>query len=157
MAVHTVRRAGDQRTVISVLYRPQGFQFVRFHHFNLIHQIDQGFAEHMNDKLIAFRKLIQIRKQFPCLRLETKEEVQYYLETSEIDYRMILFVYHMDMEGYNQLQIYVNPSDNIYPVFLGDGEYELIADQRGSVNQKLSDNNVKIAPVSIAIFARIDQ
>ena len=83
--------------------------------------------------------------------------MQYYLETSEIDYRMILFVYHMDMEGYNQLQIYVNPSDNIYPVFLGDGEYELIADQRGSVNQKLSDNNVKIAPVSIAIFARIDQ
>ncbi|HIU13657.1 MAG TPA: type I pullulanase [Candidatus Fimiplasma intestinipullorum] len=122
-----------------------------------INQIDWVRKDYHLAQVNYVRDMIQIRKQYPCLRLETKEEVQYYLETSEIDYRMILFVYHMDMEGYNQLQIYVNPSDNIYPVFLGDGEYELIADQRGSVNQKLSDNNVKIAPVSIAIFARIDQ
>ena len=122
-----------------------------------INQFDWTRKDYHLKQVHYVKDMIRIRKAFPCLRLTTKEEVLHYLEIKEIDYRMLHLTYHMSMDGYNQLQIFINPSDKTYHYGLESGEYVCIADQNGYVGKRIQSNEISIPPISIAIYARIDQ
>lgn len=100
------------------------------------------------------KDMIRVRKEFECFRFASADEVRKYCHIEEVDYRMVVLTYDYPMGEYDQVKVFVNPSEKSYPMHLGEGRYELISDMRGWVREPLTYQEVIILPVSIVVIAR---
>lgn len=119
-----------------------------------INQINWYRKEQNIARVNFVKDMIKVRKQFPCFRLADAQQMKQYCHVEEIDFRMVVMTYHYPMDGYDEVKVFVNPSEKAYPMHLGDGRYELISDMRGLVNEPLAYQELIILPVSIVVVAR---
>lgn len=119
-----------------------------------INQINWYRKEQHLNQVRFVQDMIKVRKAFPCFRLAHADEVRRYCHIEEVDYRMAVITYDYPMDGYDQVKVYINPSDKAYPVQFGEGKFELISDMRGWVREPLSYQEMIILPVSLVVIAR---
>jgi len=119
-----------------------------------INQINWYRKDQHMDQVNFVKDMIRVRKSFACFRLDSADLVRRHCHVEEIDYRMVALTYDYPMGDYDQVKVFVNPSEKAYPIHLGEGRYELISDMRGWVQEPLAYQEVIALPVSIMVIAR---
>lgn len=119
-----------------------------------INQVNWFRKEHHIKQVNFLKDMIKVRKMFPCFRLEKAEEVRKYCHVEEMDFRMICITYDYPMGEYDQVKLFVNPSDSNYTILLKEGEYDLISDMDGLQLTSLKDLKLKVPPISLMVVAK---
>lgn len=145
---------------IPFLHSGQEFCRTKFGEHNTYNRPDSvnqinWYRKQQNLKQVDFVKdMLKIRKMFPCFRMGSAQEVQEHCRIEEVDYRMIVMTYQYPMDEYDEVKVFINPSDKAYPMYLGEGQYELISDMRGYVGMPLAYQEVIVLPISLMVVAR---
>lgn len=87
-----------------------------------INKIDYDRKNRYKDIVDSTKALMEIRKQFSCLRLSDAEEVHRYVDFMDIDRKVL--IYHIHKEG-EELMIFFNPTVENFTYHL-DSEYKLL-------------------------------
>ena len=119
-----------------------------------INQINWYRKEQHLEQVSFVKDMIRVRKSFACFRLDRADLVHRYCHVEEVDFRMVILTYDYPMDGYDQVKVFVNPSEKAYPYHIGEGQYVLISDMRGWVEEPLAYQEVIVLPVSIMVIAR---
>ncbi len=119
-----------------------------------INQINWYRKQHNIEQVNFVKDMIKIRKMFPCFRIAEAKVVEQCCKVEEIDYRMLVITYDYEMDGYDQVKVFFNPSEKAYPISLGEGTFELVGDLRGYVGEILDQKEVIMLPISLMIVAK---
>ena len=119
-----------------------------------INQLNWYRKEHHIKQVNFVKDMIKVRKMFPCFRFDTADKVRKYCHMEEMDFRMTCITYDYLMGEYDQVKVFVNPSDSNYTILLKDRNYDLISNMDGLQLTAITDSKIKIPPISLLVVAR---
>lgn len=119
---------------------------------DLINQIDWLRKERYIEVVNYTKDMIKLRKRLAILRLTTSAEIEEQIDFKELDGMLIIHYQCEIKDPYQEIWIYINPSDQIYYQSFPD-YVEVIANEAGLI-EGLSIQNATINPYTLIVFAR---
>ena len=117
-----------------------------------INQIDWERKERFLEVFEYTKAIIELRKALPVFHTNNHELVEDHVDFRYFDGMLITHYECPRLEPYNEIWIYINPSNQIYYEKFDD-EVEIIADEYGLVRgDKLE--HATINPYTLTVFAR---
>ena len=105
------------------------------------------------------KDLIQFRKKMVIFRLQNREEIDRICFVNLIDYQMIVASYHdfsIYQSDYLEVKVYINPTKNYYRPHSLSGNWVVLFDKSGIVDEKEVNNDVFVEEISVLVIARKD-
>ncbi|MFP7299457.1 type I pullulanase [Neobacillus niacini] len=122
-----------------------------------INQLDWNRKHHYSDNVNYIKGLIKIRKQFPCFRLRTGDEIKERLQVLPLPIPLIGYHIQNNNQDFREVMLLINPLRSKQTIPIPDGHWSVIVDDKRveiSSKQVVSGKEIVVESVSLTILAK---